>query len=113
MASFRKDSVLSPECATVETPEALEMSGATLMTLEKSGGIVMFDKMWIFETNFSCFPFFRKPSCSMRVSDLKSAFAKSLLRVRTATPVFSIFASQTLPSPYTWQKISQLSPFAN
>lgn len=36
MASFRKDSVLSPEFATVETPEALEMPDATLMTLEKS-----------------------------------------------------------------------------
>lgn len=34
--------------------------------LEKSGGI-MFDKMWIFETNFSCFPFFRTTSCNMRV----------------------------------------------
>lgn len=37
------------------------------MTLEKRDGIVIFDKMWIFETNFSRFPFFRKSSCSMRV----------------------------------------------
>lgn len=64
---LQKDSVLSSEFATVETPEALGIPDATLMALEKSGGIVMFDKMWIFETNFSCFPFFRKSSCNMRV----------------------------------------------